>query len=153
MSEIKVVNPCPPPEDCQEYPETRDKDLLRKYYRHNLSKWVPPDLLVPAEVLHFIVHYIEDGYSVGDRIEVNDALWTKRWYVCIVRDVKPKELFVHYDGWSDKWDEWVQTDAEAGRIAPLLTHTDGHDNGKGGKSSKKGCVQRKRCIRKFKPTR
>eukprot|EP00475_Leptophrys_vorax_P007558 TRINITY_DN14791_c1_g1_i8.p1 TRINITY_DN14791_c1_g1~~TRINITY_DN14791_c1_g1_i8.p1 ORF type:complete len:197 (-),score=16.62 TRINITY_DN14791_c1_g1_i8:47-607(-) len=120
-----VVHPYLPPEDCQEYPKMGGQDYLREYYRHNLSKCVPRDLPVPTEVVHFIVHCIEESYNIGDRIEVLDK--TKRWFVSTVLDVREGEVFVHYNGWSDKWDEWVRTNAETGRIAPLLTHTNGQD--------------------------
>eukprot|EP00475_Leptophrys_vorax_P007550 TRINITY_DN14791_c0_g1_i2.p1 TRINITY_DN14791_c0_g1~~TRINITY_DN14791_c0_g1_i2.p1 ORF type:complete len:174 (-),score=28.12 TRINITY_DN14791_c0_g1_i2:170-691(-) len=55
-----------PPEDCQVFPKQVDKNYLREYYRHNLTKWVPLDLQVPMEVVHFIVHQIEESFNIGD---------------------------------------------------------------------------------------
>jgi hypothetical protein len=116
------------PEECKEFPKTVDKDYLRKYYRHNLSNSISAELAIPADTINFIVHYIEEGYSVGDNIEVLDTV--QKWYFSTVVDIKPGEIKVHYEGWSPKFDEWIKIGSN--RIAPLLTHTNGKPYKRGG---------------------
>eukprot|EP00475_Leptophrys_vorax_P007549 TRINITY_DN14791_c0_g1_i1.p1 TRINITY_DN14791_c0_g1~~TRINITY_DN14791_c0_g1_i1.p1 ORF type:complete len:166 (-),score=30.49 TRINITY_DN14791_c0_g1_i1:170-667(-) len=65
-AKVVVLEQCPPPAECKEFPKKGDKNYLREYYRHNLTKWVPLDLQVPMEVVHFIVHQIEESFNIGD---------------------------------------------------------------------------------------
>ena len=46
-------------------------------------------------------------FEVGQHVEVEK--FPKTWYVGVVREVDGEKLFVHYEGWSEKWDEWVKT--------------------------------------------
>lgn len=57
----------------------------------------------------------------GDAVDALDkmALGVRKWRVAKVLTVNPLQLFIHYDGFADKWDEWVLSD----RLAPLGTHT------------------------------
>jgi len=46
-------------------------------------------------------------FEVGQHVEVEK--FPKTWYVGVVREVDGQKLFVHYEGWSEKWDEWVNS--------------------------------------------
>ena len=45
--------------------------------------------------------------KVGDKA---DVLWKGKWYPATVRKVKGHQCFIHYDGYSRSWDEWVGPD-------------------------------------------
>ena len=45
--------------------------------------------------------------KVGEKTQV---LWKSSWYPATVKKVKGNECFVHYDGYDNKWDEWVGPD-------------------------------------------
>jgi hypothetical protein len=121
------VKSLPPFEEMKEYPQVYDKEYLMKYYRHFLTKFLPADIapFIPPDLVNFMVHFIEEGFSVGDIIECQDKI--PRWCIAQVVAIKEGELRVHYVGWSDKWDEWIPWNSE--RIAPLYSHTDGKDTG------------------------
>jgi hypothetical protein len=109
------------PEDCKAFPGQLEKDYMRKYYMHNLTKSIPSSLPIPADVINFIVHYIEEGYNVGDHIEALDT--SKKWYFATVIEVEDGHVKVHYENWDYRWDAWLPVGSE--RIAPVLTHTNG----------------------------
>jgi hypothetical protein len=61
MSEPTRVPVCQP-EECKEFPKNLAKDYLRRYYRHNLTAFIPTDIQISADMVNFIAHYIEEGY-------------------------------------------------------------------------------------------
>ena len=65
-----------------------------------------------------------DHIQVGDIIDAKDS--EGRWFdsriVEVDKDRGPGEVKVHYNGWSGRWDTWVDRKDES--IQPHLTHTD-----------------------------
>ena len=65
-----------------------------------------------------------DHIQVGDIIDAKDS--EGRWFdsriVEVDKDRGPGEVKVHYNGWSERWDTWVDRKDES--IQPHLTHTD-----------------------------
>ena len=65
-----------------------------------------------------------DHIQVGDIIDAKDS--EGRWFdsriVEVEKDRGPGEVKVHYNGWSERWDTWVDRKDES--IQPHLTHTD-----------------------------
>lgn len=45
-----------------------------------------------------------DGFSAGDEVEVK---WKGSWYPASVLETKGNKYKIHYDGYSDSWDEWI----------------------------------------------
>eukprot|EP00478_Filoreta_tenera_P000006 GABV01000006.1.p1 GENE.GABV01000006.1~~GABV01000006.1.p1 ORF type:complete len:453 (-),score=229.42 GABV01000006.1:1245-2603(-) len=60
-------------------------------------------------------------FAVGDLVDCVDTMG--KWYESTITDVKDKTVFVHFNGWSKKWDEWIDKDSD--RMAPVHTHTTG----------------------------
>ncbi len=58
-------------------------------------------------------------FEIGDVIDACDNMG--KWYESTVCDVKEDKIFVHFEGWSSKWDEWLPKASE--RMAKLRTHT------------------------------
>jgi hypothetical protein len=113
-----------PPEEMKEFPKgILEKNYLRTYYRHFLTASLPQDVaaLIPPDLVNFIVHYIEEGFSKGDILEAQD-LWMK-WCAAEVLEVEEERVFVHYIHWPKNFDEWIEV--PTGRRVPLYTHTDG----------------------------
>ena len=46
------------------------------------------------------------------------------WYESTVVDVNEDQVLVHYENWSNVWDEWMSRHSD--RLAPLRTHSSGH---------------------------
>lgn len=46
-------------------------------------------------------------YAVGQAIEVD---WNGQWYESTIRSQDGERYLIHYDGWSDPWDESVRAD-------------------------------------------
>jgi len=61
-------------------------------------------------------------FEVGAEIDACDEFFT--WYTAVVRAVDGSRALVHFDGWQDKYDEWL--DLKSGsRVAPLNANTAG----------------------------
>ena len=61
------------------------------------------------------------GWRVGDMIDALDTVNT--WLEARVVDVNVKDelLYIHFDGWADKWNEWIP--AKSKRLARYRTNT------------------------------
>jgi hypothetical protein len=49
-------------------------------------------------------------FFIGQNIDVLDSV--KRWLNAEVLKVTPNELYVHYTGWSAKFDEWLPLESD-----------------------------------------
>jgi hypothetical protein len=43
-------------------------------------------------------------WKVGDQLEVQ---WKNSWYKATVLEAKDNNCKIHYEGFTEKWDEWV----------------------------------------------
>jgi hypothetical protein len=43
------------------------------------------------------------------------------WYEAVVIDVEEDQVFIHYEGWPNLWDEHISV--QSSRLAPLRTHS------------------------------
>ena len=61
------------------------------------------------------------GWRVGDMIDALDTVNT--WLEARVVDVnvKDEQLYIHFDGWADRWNEWIP--AKSKRLARYRTNT------------------------------
>ena len=61
----------------------------------------------------------------GDAIDVRDS--NRKWYKAIIVDKKEGEqdckIKVHFFGWHDDWDLWMDTELDLANLAPLGFHT------------------------------
>ena len=67
--------------------------------------------------------------KVGDFVDAKDK--DRKWYKGIIADAKPKSEMaekrcfkVHFMGWSDEWDLWMDEEEDLASLAPPSTHTD-----------------------------
>lgn len=56
---------------------------------------------------------------MGCWVDVKDTI--NQWLEAQVTDLRGDEVFVHYNGWASRWDEWIHRDSK--RIALFRTHT------------------------------
>ena len=63
-------------------------------YGDNYDEWVGTDRIKLA-------------YKKGDKIQVKSG---STWYKSTIIEVNGSKYKIHYDGWSDSWDEWVGKD-------------------------------------------
>lgn len=47
----------------------------------------------------------KDSLKVGDIVVAVDT--AKKELAAIILEIKDKQIFIHYIGWSSKWDEWI----------------------------------------------
>ena len=55
----------------------------------------------------------------GQWIDVKDTI--NEWLEAQVIDVKDNKAFIHYNGWGNRWDEWINMDSD--RIQIFRSHT------------------------------
>lgn len=55
----------------------------------------------------------------GQWIDVKDTI--NQWLEAQVIDVQNNKAYIHYYGWGNRWDEWIDMNSE--RIKPFRTHT------------------------------
>jgi hypothetical protein len=48
---------------------------------------------------------------------------SNNWLESTIMEVKQDKVFIHYNGWPSRWDEWIPIDSK--RLAPVHTHTNG----------------------------
>lgn len=65
-------------------------------------------VLVLGVLLSFVfVSLAAADCQPGDKAQV---LWKGKWYPATVKKAKGDQCFIHYDGYSNSWDEWVGPD-------------------------------------------
>jgi len=114
----------------------RDVYILLWCAKYNqLLSTLPKDLI---RYISFLL-YFSRKLQVGDIIDVLDTV--KIWYPCYIMQTnwERREIFIHYYGWSDRWDEWIPLTSS--RLAPLWTQK--HKYGRPAYSTSKTC---KICI-------
>lgn len=102
-------------------PESALDELLvnpdtRAAYRMELASVIScfPDVLVDL-----VMSQIAWQPIVNEKLDIQDTL--DNWMCGRVLKIEPPfRYFVAYDGWSDKWHEWI--DIRSGRLLPLNTH-------------------------------
>jgi RNA binding activity-knot of a chromodomain len=57
--------------------------------------------------------------KIGQWIDVKDTI--DQWLEAEVINVRGDEVYVHYNGWGYRWDEWLSMNSD--RIAAFRTHT------------------------------
>lgn len=55
----------------------------------------------------------------GQWVDVRDTI--EQWLEAQVIDVRENEVYIHYNGWGTRWDEWISMDSD--RIRPFRFHT------------------------------
>ncbi len=104
-----------------------EKDRFSSTHYTKVGVSVTPSSQQPKDFLYFQTKEqakaaSKNKYSVGDFLDVLDT--EKVWRVSKVLKVDDdKQIFVHYEGWGDRWDEWVPVKGSHERIAPLHTYT------------------------------
>lgn len=58
-------------------------------------------------------------YEVGQWVDVKDTI--NQWLEAQVIQVRGNQAYVHYNGWGNRWDEWIEFSSP--RIAPFKTYT------------------------------
>ena len=56
---------------------------------------------------------------IGQWVDVKDTI--DQWLEAQVIDVKENKVYIHYNGWGTRWDEWIDMDSD--RIMPFRFHT------------------------------
>jgi len=57
--------------------------------------------------------------KVGQWIDAKDSI--NQWLEAKVTKIKDNQAYIHYNGWGNRWDEWI--DITSPRIALFRTHT------------------------------
>lgn len=76
-----------------------------KGYSASWNEWVGPNRIRPRGVFQ------GGNYPPGTPVMV---LWKSKWYPARVLQSRPNRWYIHYDGYSASWNEWVGP----GRIRP-----------------------------------
>jgi hypothetical protein len=56
---------------------------------------------------------------VGQWVDVKDTI--DQWLEAQVIDIKENKVYIHYNGWGTRWDEWIEMDSD--RIMPFRYYT------------------------------
>jgi len=74
---------------------------------------IPSDI---RDVVPLIMSYLQFRFEKGTSLDVLDTV--SKWYESEIKDIKEDKLFIHYKGWPETWDEWIEKRAYA-RFAPI----------------------------------
>ena len=114
-----TVSTSPPtPYDC--HPSSIIQEAATAYRFYLLSRMSPLLADLSKLVVEYLIWYRDpQSFHAGDRVDVMDV--RGRWYGGMVRAVEGEEVRVGYEGWSKKWDQWIEVRSE--RLAPFGTKT------------------------------
>ncbi|CAH1775914.1 unnamed protein product [Owenia fusiformis] len=61
-------------------------------------------------------------WAAGGKVEAMD--YQKKWFPAKIMEVDDKELevLIHFDGWNQRYDEWISMDSD--RLRPMARHSD-----------------------------
>ena len=80
-----------------------------------------------------------NGFTAGSMVEI---FFGASWYMGSVLDVKDGKYKVHYDGWDNKWDEWVGSNrVRTPATGPTAKTTDGGSQGSGAQKPQEAVVK------------
>jgi RNA binding activity-knot of a chromodomain/Caspase domain len=81
-----------------------------------LSASFEKDFVIRAVAKDRPVHDLPGPYKVGDVLDARDS--EGKWYASEIIDGKPSagSYKIHYCGWDDNWDEWV----DSSRLRPIV---------------------------------
>ena len=71
------------------------------------------------DINNIILSYLNWIIKIGDLMDVKD--YWGHWYCSVITKIKNEKVFVHYIGWANRWDEWV----DISRITLKGRKTDG----------------------------
>jgi hypothetical protein len=63
--------------------------------------------------------FTKSKYEVGQWVDVKDTI--DQWLEAQVIQIRNNQVYVHYNGWGTRWDEWI--DFNSPRIAAFKTYT------------------------------
>ncbi|ETO27857.1 hypothetical protein RFI_09276 [Reticulomyxa filosa] len=79
-------------------------------------------IVIPSDVIHLIGGFLDYTVHVGDRLDVRDEIGN--WMLATVKKIDSTftyRILIGYEGWSSRWDEWI--DCRSQRIDHPFTHT------------------------------
>ena len=105
------------------------QEAAAAYRFHLLSRMSPLLSDLSRIVVDYLLWYRDpQSFHVGDRVDVQDV--RGQWCRGQVRAVEGEEVRVGYEGWSKKWDQWIEVRSE--RLAPCGTKTKAVGEAEGG---------------------
>jgi hypothetical protein len=61
----------------------------------------------------------KNKYEIGQWVDVKDTI--DQWLEAQITQIRGSLAYVHYNGWGNRWDEWIEFSSP--RIAPFKTYT------------------------------
>jgi hypothetical protein len=109
-------DPAPHPEFtdlsiCSVFPLTGTKEFRNSYYNHHLKLQLVHTL--PIEIINEISDYLSCVFEQGEFV---DVCYAKVWYAAEIKEIKNQKALVQYQGWNQRWNEWIPLDSN--RIQP-----------------------------------
>lgn len=93
------------------YPATIEKVKTNEYFVSYVGEGSSSNEWVDAEDVRTVDHSQTDdnGYAVGQKVKVWDDD-EEEWYTAIIEKIQRSQYFIHYVGYDDSYDEWVDVD-------------------------------------------
>eukprot|EP00475_Leptophrys_vorax_P043761 TRINITY_DN8520_c0_g1_i2.p1 TRINITY_DN8520_c0_g1~~TRINITY_DN8520_c0_g1_i2.p1 ORF type:complete len:339 (-),score=72.91 TRINITY_DN8520_c0_g1_i2:173-1189(-) len=91
-----------------------------EYYHKHLIERIPIAFQV-TEVMQLICTFANESYRLHQLIDAQDTRGFKWCAAEIVAKELPNRIKVHYTGWTERHDEWIEIPSQ--RIAPAFTFT------------------------------
>jgi len=72
---------------------------------------IPSDI---RDVVPLIMQYLQFRFEKGTSLDVLDTV--SKWYESEIKEIRDDKVLVHYKGWPETWDEWIEK--KSARFAP-----------------------------------
>jgi hypothetical protein len=66
-----------------------------------------------------LFNFRQRKFIKGQWVDVKDTI--EQWLEAQIIDVRENQVYIHYNGWGTRWDEWINIDSD--RIRPFRFHT------------------------------
>lgn len=91
--------------ELDKFPDRAPSSYLLEYYRFNI--WNHANCF-PEEIVSICSSFLHYSFKVGDRIDIR---YQNVWYTGSVIGAQGGKIRISYEGWSERWDEWVDFDS------------------------------------------
>ena len=117
ISDPKALIPPPDQWTTEEISLARSNRII-----NTLSSSINDDNPLLKDLVKIIIEYDQlPIFIVGSNIDVLDT--ANHWVKATIKEIQNGKALISYEGWSSKWNEWIELDVNSTRMTVLHTFT------------------------------
>jgi len=113
-----IIDNLVPQFDISESFESMHQNVLSIKNMQNCQNKFDNDMIINSKTITGF-DFSKTQYEVGQWVDVKDTI--NQWLEAQIIQIRGNLAYVHYNGWGNRWDEWIEFSSP--RIAPFKTYT------------------------------